>query len=80
MIFLKIFRIVLALIVIILGVTVLISEASIAKNVTLFMLISLGVLNIFNGVDLYRENKKTYSIMMFIVGLFIIIASIFIFV
>lgn len=72
----KIFRILIALIVIILGVTVLITETSIANSIVPFMLISLGILNIFNGIDLYREDKKTYSIMMFLVGLFVIIVSI----
>ncbi len=77
---LKIFRNVLALAVIILAVIVLITEGSISESVIPFMLISLGILNIFNGIDLYKENKKFYSIMMFLVGLFVIIVSIFRFV
>lgn len=74
---LKIFRNVLALVVIILSVIVLITEGSISKSIIPFMLISLGTLNIFNGINLYKENKKFYSIMMFLVGLFVIIVSIF---
>ena len=77
---LKIFRNVLALAVIILSLIVLITEGSISKSIIPFMLISLGILNIFNGINLYKENKKFYSIMMFLVGLFVIIVSIFRFV
>lgn len=73
----KTFRNILALTVIILAVIVLITKSSISDSLTPFMLISLGILNIFNGIDLYKGNKKSYSIMMFLVGLFVIIVAIF---
>lgn len=68
----KTFRNILALTVI-----VLITKSSISDSLTPLMLISLGVLNVFNGIDLYKGNKKSYSIMMFLVGLFVIIVAIF---
>lgn len=66
----KIIRIIISAIVVVLAVIVIITEASTASSVTPYMLIGLGTLNIFNGVYLYRENKKTQSMMIFSIGLF----------
>ena len=71
----KITRLILSVIVVILAVTVIITESSTSTSVTPYMLIGLGVLNIFNGAYLYKENKKTDAVMMFSVGLFVIIVA-----
>ena len=74
-IWLKITRLILSVIVIILALTVMITDASTSTSITPYMLLGLGILNIFNGAYLYKENKKTDAIMIFSVGLFVIIVA-----
>ena len=72
-IWLKITRfILLSVLVFILAVTVIITEASTSTS---GMLVGLGILNIFNGAYLYKENKKTAAVMILSVGLFAIIVA-----
>lgn len=68
-------RLILTVIMCVLLVAVMVAESSNAVNtekLTFYMLIGTGMLNIFNGVYKYKENKKIYSIMMFLLGYLLI--------
>ena len=74
----KIIRLILTVIVVVLAIAVVATESSNTAKLTPYMLIALGTLNIFNGAYLYKENKTTESIMMFLIGLFVIVVAFFI--
>lgn len=69
----KIIKYTLFAILIVLAVTDLIDKSPISQSLTPFILILIGLLNLFYSFDYYKKKDKTEAIITFLMGLFILI-------
>jgi hypothetical protein len=70
--FLNIVRAIIAVIVLVLATIILTSnDYSKSNTIMPYMLICLGVLQVLNGMEFFKHDKKIQSILMFIFSIFI---------
>lgn len=76
----KKFYIIIAIINVVLGIMYFIVDPAIKSIIIPFITLGLGVLYIFDSVALYKENKKTTAIFIFLLSILIIIVAIIMFI
>lgn len=70
-----IIKVILGILIIILSISALIFNIN-SIQIMSYILISLGLFQIINGIDLYQHNKKTDGILLILCSIFIFLVAI----